>query len=80
METQFYVVPVFVLIGITSLWVLLRLLKGISIIYDVYPIKVYAVSILVLVVMTAAAYGYLDYTKSTTLYLKYMVQSLRTST
>ncbi|MBI3766730.1 MAG: beta galactosidase jelly roll domain-containing protein, partial [Ignavibacteriales bacterium] len=79
METEFYIVPVFVVVGITSIWVLVRLLKGISIIYDVFPMKVYAVSILVIVVATAAVYGYLDYTKSTTVYLKYMVQSLRTS-
>lgn len=72
---QFYVVWVFVFIGIVSVWVLLRLLKGISIIYDVYPFKVYATGLFLIIVLGAALYGYADYTRSTSLYLRYMMHS-----
>ncbi len=75
LESQFYTFPIFVFIGIVSVWVLLRLLRGVSIIYDVYPIKVYAIGLLMLVIITAALYGYADYTHSTSVYLKYMMQS-----
>ncbi len=79
MEADFYVLPVLGLIALVSLWVLGRLLKGISIIYDVFSIKVYAVSLLMIIVAGAAAYGYFDYTRAMTTYLKYMIQSLSNS-
>jgi hypothetical protein len=66
---------VFVFIGIITVWVLIRLLKGISIIYDVYPFKVYAIGLLLLIVVGAAVYGYADYTRSTSVYLRYMMHS-----
>ncbi|HEV8538322.1 MAG TPA: glycoside hydrolase family 2 TIM barrel-domain containing protein [Bacteroidota bacterium] len=73
--SQFYIVWVFVFIGIITVWVLIRLLKGISIIYDVYPFKVYAIGLLLLIVVGAAVYGYADYTRSTSVYLRYMMHS-----
>lgn len=79
MESDVYIMPIFFIIIIMKVWVLLRLLKGISIIYDVYPMKVYAIGVLVIIVATAALYGYLDYEKSTTVYLKYMMQSIKNS-
>jgi len=79
MESDAYIMPIFFVLIIMKIWVLLRLLKGISIIYDVYPMKVYAIGALVIIVATAALYGYLDYEKSTTVYLKYMMQSIKNS-
>jgi hypothetical protein len=79
MEAELYTGPIFILMMIISVWVFIRLLKGISIIYDVFPIKVYAIGLLIVIVMSAAVYGYLDYTKSTTAYLKYMIQTMRSS-
>jgi len=79
LEADLYTGPVFLLMAVISVWVFIRLLKGISIIYDVFPIKVYAVGLLIVIVIGAAVYGYLDYTKSTTAYLKYMMQTMRSS-
>jgi len=79
MESDFYVLPIIALTAIILLWVLIRLLKGISIIYDIFAVKVYAIGVLVLILVGAAAYGYLDYTKATTVYLKYMMQSIKNS-
>jgi hypothetical protein len=77
METEFYVIPIFVLVALISIWVLLRLFKGISIIFDVVPAKVYVVGILLILIVCITFYGYLDYTKSTTIYLKYLLQTMK---
>ncbi len=79
LDSSFYILPIFGFIVIISIWVLFRLLKGVSIIYDVVPAKVYAVGILVLIVISAAFYGYIDYTQSTSVYLKYMMHAFKTS-
>ncbi len=75
METEFYIIPIFILIALISFWVLLRLLKGVSIIFDVFPIKVYTIGFLILIIACIAVYGYLDYTKSAVIYLKYFLQT-----
>ena len=79
METPFYILPIFILILIVTVWVVLRLLKGISIIYDVFPIKVYAIGILLLILCVVVLYGYYDYTQSTSVYLKYLMQTANSS-
>ncbi|MDI6767296.1 MAG: glycoside hydrolase family 2 TIM barrel-domain containing protein [Bacteroidota bacterium] len=75
MEIEFYIIPIFILIALISFWVLLRLFKGISIIFDVFPIRVYTIGFLILIIACIAVYGYLDYTKSTVVYLKYLLQT-----
>lgn len=80
MDTDSYIMPVALLIGGVSLWVFLRLLKGISIVYDVFPLKVYALGMLIVVVASVALYSYLDYSQSTSLYLKHFVQAMKHST
>jgi len=80
METEFYMVPLAILVGLVTLWVLIRLLKGVSIIYDVFPLKVYGLSLLIIVVASAVLYSYLDYTKSTSVYVKYILESMRNPT
>lgn len=79
MEIDFYIAPVLGLLALVGLWVLGRLLKGISIIYDVFSVKVYAVGLLMIIVVGAAAYGYFDYTNAMTTYLRYIIQSLNNS-
>jgi beta-galactosidase len=77
METEFYILPIFIILGVITLWVFIRLLKGISIIYDVYPGRVYAFGILILILVGIIVYGYLDYTQSTSLYLKYFLEATK---
>ena len=79
METDLYVIPVFAILVIVTLWVLLRLLKGVSIIYDVYPSRVYAGGVLLLLVTAGVLYGYFDYTQSTSVYLKYLLHAAHAS-
>jgi hypothetical protein len=77
MEADVYTIPTFVLIGVVTVWVLIRLFKGISIIYDVFPFKVYVVGVLLIVLCAGALYGYVDFTRSTSVYLKYMMHSMK---
>lgn len=72
MESPTYVVPAVVLVAVLLLWVTLRLLKGISILFDAYAGKVYVVGILSLVGALALVYLYLDYTQSASIYLSFM--------
>lgn len=76
LESNLYIMPVFILLVSVTVWVLIRLFKAVSIIYDVYPIKVYAIGLLIIIVTTVAVYGYFDYTRSTSVYLKYMMQEV----
>jgi len=78
-ESPEYVLPAFIAMALTTVWVLARLLKGISIIYDVFPMKVYAIGVAVILLCAALAYGYFDYTRSTSIYLKYLLQSTQAS-
>jgi beta-galactosidase len=77
MDTEFYILPVLIFVVFVTLWVFIRLLKGISIIYDVYPMRVYAGGIIFLLIFLGALYGYLDYTQSTSVYLKFLLHTLK---
>lgn len=73
LETPLYVVPSFLLIGLLGIWAMYRFFKGVSVIFDVYPLKVFVVGIIIIVCSLALAYGYLDYTQSATLYLRHLI-------
>lgn len=77
MENHFYIYTVAAIVLVINAWVFLRLLKGISIIYDVNPVKVYGGGLLLVALCLAAIYGYFDYTQSTSIYLKYLLQSAK---
>jgi hypothetical protein len=72
MDSPIYVVPSLAVILALFVWVFLRLLKGISIIFDAYLLKVYVLGFLSLVCVLSLAFVYLDYTQSASMYLSYM--------
>ncbi len=72
MDSSIYVVPSLALLLVLFVWVFLRLLKGISIIFDAYLMKVYVIGFLSLAGMVGLTYVYFDYTQSTSMYLSYM--------
>ncbi|HLF14487.1 MAG TPA: glycoside hydrolase family 2 TIM barrel-domain containing protein [Bacteroidota bacterium] len=80
METDYYTMPVLVLMAGVSVWVLMRFFKGVAIIFDVFPAKVYAVGLLLIVVTGAALFGYLDYAHSTSLYLRHVMHLVNRTT
>ncbi|MEK9136283.1 MAG: hypothetical protein AAB393_04110, partial [Bacteroidota bacterium] len=72
LDSSIYVLPSFILLAVLFVWVLMRLLKGISIIFDAYLIKVYVIGFLSLACIFTLVYVYYDYTQSTSMYLSYM--------
>lgn len=72
LETPLYVVPALVLVGVLLVWVLLRFLKGLSIIFDAPAPQVYVVGVVGLLAVVGLAYLYYDYTQSTSVYLSFM--------
>ena len=76
LDSSVYVIPTFVLIGVLCAWVLLRLLKGMSIIMDVLPLKVYCAGLLSVAAVFAFAYTYYDYTQSVPMYLSFLYSTI----
>jgi hypothetical protein len=72
LESPTYVLPALIVVAVVHLWVYLRLLKGISIVYDVLPLKVYAAGIVVLIGLVAVVYLYYDTTASAPMYISYI--------
>jgi hypothetical protein len=73
LETEAYVAPILGLIGLVSLWVLFRLLKAVSIIYDVAPYRVYALGILGIVIINCALLLVGEYTQATYSYIGFFI-------
>jgi beta-galactosidase len=76
MESDMYVIPVLVIFGAVTIWILFRTLKGVSIIYDIPSVKIYALGIVVLAVLGIVWYSYFDYAHSTTAYLRFMISTV----
>jgi hypothetical protein len=72
MEGQVYVVPSLIIIGAFLIWVVSRFLKGVSIIYDVYPPKVYAAGLVILMAMFGLLYLYYDLVQSAPMHLSFL--------
>jgi hypothetical protein len=79
MESPMYVLPSLILMAVLLTWVVLRLLKGISIMFDVYAVKVYVVGLLSIVSVFAVVYFYFDYTQATSTYLTFMFNVMSSS-
>lgn len=76
LDSSVYIVPVFVLLGVLALWVLIRMLKGVSIISDVLPMKVYATGFLLVASLAAVIYVYYDYTQAVPIYLSFLYSTM----
>ncbi len=71
LESEMYVLPIIILFAIIIVWIFLRTLKGISVIYDVYSLKIYSITFITLLILSIALYAYLDYEYSTTAYIRF---------
>ncbi len=72
MEGAVYVASSLIIIAVFLFWVLVRLLKAVSIVYDVYPPKVFAAGFLVLVLCGGIGYLYFDLVQSAPMYLTFL--------
>jgi beta-glucuronidase len=79
LESQAYVMPALILVAAIHLWVYLRLLKGMSIVYDVLPLKMYAAGIVAMICVFGVVYVYFDATASAPMYISYMYHMMTNS-
>ncbi len=77
LENDAFVLPVLCILTIIALWVIVRLLKSISIIYDIAPGKVYSIGIVVMILVGGAVLAYYDFTQSTFAYYKFFLTMLQ---
>jgi len=77
MESDAYVLPIMILLGAMGIWVLIRLLKAISIIYDVASLRVYTGGAFVLLVFLVIVLIYYNYAQSTIAYYKFFVNFIQ---
>jgi beta-galactosidase len=74
-----YLIPVLIFILIEIFWILYRLLKGISIVYDVRMSKIYLTIISLIVLFGGALLIYLNYENSTIAYMKFVLSMFSNS-
>lgn len=73
LETPAYIVPLLVLIALFVLWALFRVLKGVSVIYDVSPLKAYTGGILFCVLCLAGVGFYYDAAYALSAYIEFFI-------
>jgi beta-galactosidase len=73
LETEFYVVPILALLLIIALWVLFRLLKGMSIIYDILTFRVYVIGIFVIITINGIMLLISEYAQATFTYISFFI-------
>jgi hypothetical protein len=72
MEGPVYVISALVIIVLFLIWFVVRLLEGISIVYDVYPPKIFAAGLFVFAIIGGLAYVYFDVVESAPMYLTFL--------
>jgi hypothetical protein len=75
-ESPVYILPALVLVAILTVWVFLRLLKGIALILDVFPLKTYLIGFLVTAAVGGAAYFYYDYAHAAPMYVSFLLSTI----
>ena len=73
MENPLYVLPSLVLICLFFIWTFLRVLKGISVMYDLSPVKAYVGGILTCIILLGGLFLYYDSVFALSSYLKLIV-------
>lgn len=76
MESNAYIIPAFLLCGGLTLWVYVRLLKGVSIILDVSSVRMYVIGVLAVVVAGGMLYAYYDYAEAVPTHVSYILSTL----
>ncbi len=72
MESSLYVIPSLAFVGVLIVWVVLRFLKGVSIIFDVPVIRMYLLGLALVVVVAGSLYVAYDSTRALPDYVTYL--------
>lgn len=73
MEDEIYVIPVLVLCFGICMWIFFRIIKGMSVIYDVLPVKAYTIAFTAVFIIICSVYATFDYYFSTGAYIGYFI-------
>ena len=76
MESSIYVIPALVIVGLLLVWVAVRFLKAVSIIYDVAALRMYVLGFVTVVCAVSGVYVYLDATQMAPAYVSFMYELL----
>jgi beta-galactosidase len=76
LESDPYVPWVLALVVIMCVWVYMRTLKGISVIYHMYTPKMYMIGLSLLLISVGALYTYIDYSFAFTAYTEFYVSRI----
>jgi hypothetical protein len=76
LESSVYIVPALTLFVLLHFWVFLRFLKGLSIVFDARPVRVYVVGVAVALVVMGGLYVYYDLAASAPMYLSFWYHTL----
>ncbi len=76
-DAPVYIAPTLLVGGLFLLWVLLRILKGVSVIFDVRPLRVYAAGLLFCLFCLAVCGVYYDSVYALGAYLEFIVHIAR---
>jgi hypothetical protein len=71
LQSDFLVLPAFVLIAAFLVWTFLRILKGVAVIYDISKLRAYIGGFLVLLVFLGGIFIYYDATYALSAYVEY---------
>ena len=71
LQSDFYVLPAFILVGAFLIWSFLRTLKGVSVIYDISRLKAYAGGALVALVVLGGLFIYYESAYALTAYVEF---------
>jgi hypothetical protein len=72
MVGRVYVISAVIIVALFFIWVLLRLLKAISIVYDVFPLKVFVAGFFLITAVGGLIYLYFDLVQSAPMYLTFL--------
>lgn len=75
MEAPIYILPSLGVIMLILIISTFRLFKGVSIIFDIAPSKIYVAGVFAILVVAGLFYGYMDYAHSTSIYLKFLLET-----
>jgi hypothetical protein len=76
LESSVYVIPALSVYLVLHLWVFLRFLKGLAIVFDMRPVKIYAAGWILALGLIAGAYLYYDLVHSGPMYIAFWYHTL----
>ncbi|MGA9115689.1 MAG: glycoside hydrolase family 2 TIM barrel-domain containing protein [Bacteroidota bacterium] len=74
LDSQMYALPALLLVAGLCLWVLARVLKGVAIVCDVLPFRMYLLGFLSVAGVLGIGYAYYDYSQAASVYVSFLLR------